>query len=482
MLIKRLKDRAFRLLPSNAFARGVAVLVGGTAGAQFLLVLASPLLTRLYNPDDFGVLAVYVGLLSVLAVVASMRYELAIPLPEHDQDAVSVVVLSMLIVFCMTIVSAVIVLFAGELIAEALGVPELGDYFWVLPVGVMLQGWYKVVNSWAVRNKEFTNIARTRFQQAVFTLAVQLLFFKGGAASLLMGQASGQGVGGLSLTANALRREEFRRWKWSQVWLAAYRYRKFPLFSTWSGFFNALGQQLPPLLLAALFSGGAAGLYMLAHRVLAMPISIVGEAVGKVFFANASSAHRDGCLGKLTLDVHEALIHIALPPSLIFMFLSPDLFSIAFGEQWVKAGELARWMTPWLFMVFISSPLMTLFEVLEHQKSGMVFQGVLLFVRISSISIGAWQDDFLLAILLFSLSSATCLGGFVIWVVLSADVDFKKFIFTAVNASCISIFIALPVSFSKVCGHSDLLVVTCAGVSIMMIIYRYMMIYRKVYL
>jgi len=83
-LITQTKNQLRRLLPKNAFVRSVSVLVGGTAGAQILLVLAAPLLTRLYTPEDFGLLAVYASLLALIGVISSLRYELAIPLPEDD--------------------------------------------------------------------------------------------------------------------------------------------------------------------------------------------------------------------------------------------------------------------------------------------------------------------------------------------------------------------------------------------------------------
>lgn len=70
----------------------MGVLVGGTTGAQLLAVLAAPLLTRLYTPEDFGLLAVYASLLGLIAVIASLRYELAIPLPTDDTEAAAVAV------------------------------------------------------------------------------------------------------------------------------------------------------------------------------------------------------------------------------------------------------------------------------------------------------------------------------------------------------------------------------------------------------
>ena len=110
----RIRSSLRRLLPRNAFARGVSVLVGGTAGAQLLTVLAAPLLTRLYSPEDFGLLAVYASLLALIGVISSLRYELAIPLPEDDTEAANVAVLSLILVGISTLLSAVLVLLLGS--------------------------------------------------------------------------------------------------------------------------------------------------------------------------------------------------------------------------------------------------------------------------------------------------------------------------------------------------------------------------------
>jgi O-antigen/teichoic acid export membrane protein len=83
--MSRLRGRLSRILPKGGFARGVAIMTAGTALGQGLVVVLAPLLTRLYTPTDFGVLAVYGSVVSLVAVVASLRYELAIALPGRDK-------------------------------------------------------------------------------------------------------------------------------------------------------------------------------------------------------------------------------------------------------------------------------------------------------------------------------------------------------------------------------------------------------------
>lgn len=405
-----------RLLPKSGFAHGASILVGGTAGAQLLLAAAYPLLTRVYTPEDFGLLAVFSASLSLFLVIASLRYELAIPLPESDEEAANIVVLALMIALAMSAFAVFVVVFFAEGVAHALNSPALEHYLWFLPAGIALGGAYNVLTYWSVRTKQFSKIAETKILQALTTIVIQLGAFKFGSGALILGHVAGQSVGSASLARPALAQSAFRRISLRGTVAAAVRYRRFPLFSTWAGLFNTAGMQLPPLLFAALFGPAVAGFYILANRVLQLPMSLVGQAVGQVFFASAAQARREGGLAPLVAALHARLAHIGLPPALLLMLLGPALFAFVFGTEWALAGEFARWMAPWLYFVFVSSPLSTLFAVMERQGQGLVFQFILLASRVAAILYGALQDDLMLSIMLFAAGSAICWVGFLFWI------------------------------------------------------------------
>ncbi len=473
-----------KLLPQSGFARGVSVLVGGTASSQALTLLAAPLLTRLYTPEDFGLLAVYSGLLAIFVVVASLRYELAIPIPKSDTEAVNVLILSLLVVLLITGISAIMILVAGEQIADVLDTPKLASYFWLLPLGVFLSGIYNVFNYWAVRVKAFGDIAQTNISQTLATLVVQLLSFKLGSIALLFAQAGGQGVGSYRLACSAIKHKEFSSWSWAGVRVAAKRYKQFPLFSTWSGLFNTVGTQLPPLMFAALFSTSAAGLYMLAHRVLALPMSILGDAIGKVFFSNAAEAYREGRLGPMIKTMYRKLALFAMPATLLLVIAGPELFVLVFGHNWREAGEFARYMAPWLYMVFITSPLSTLFSILEKQRLGMIFQAVLLVVRLAAILIGAYVLNALLpTVILFSVISSLYYSALMIWICMVSDnrvsVIIKSTLYAFGKASICLLPVLLIILLSPV---SLIWIYFALFISSVLLIYYYLCIFSSSYM
>jgi O-antigen/teichoic acid export membrane protein len=404
-MIATAKNHLRRLLPKNDFARGVSVLVGGTAGAQLLSILAAPLLTRLYRPEDFGVLAVYASLLALIGVISSLRYELAIPIAADDAEAANVAALSLALVLVSTLLTATLVLLAGPQIADVLGVPVLGDYLWLLPLGVLLAGTYNVFHYWSIRTKRFTTIAGTKLRQALAAIAIQLAAFKLGGIALLYAQVTGQSVGTISLGRPALATTGFRRVSWTGALTAARRYRRFPMFTTWAALVNTAGHQLPPLMFAGLFSASAAGFYALAHRILTLPANLIGTAIGSVFLSHAAAAKSDETLGDLYLRLQDYLVHIALPPAAVIIVCGPFLFTVVFGDEWRVAGTFAQLLAVGILAGFVVSPLSNVFTVLERQDVGLMLQLALFFFRVIAIMVGAWTSSIEATVAFFALAS-----------------------------------------------------------------------------
>lgn len=475
------KETVNKVLPKSQFARAVSVLVGGTAGAQVMMVLAAPLLTRLYSPEDFGLLGVYVGLLALFTVIACLRYELAIPLPEHDQEAANIVVLCLLTVLGITSASALLVWLAGDAITQALGVPSLASYFWLLPVGVLLVGTYQTFNYWAIRTKQFPTIARTRIWQAFTTIGIQLSAFKTGGLALLLGQTGGQGMGSITLMRAAMARPEFRAWSWRGVRCAAKRYRRFPIYDIWYGLFFTVGAQLPIILFASLFSPAIAGFYALANRVLAMPIGVVGGAIANVFLSGAAAAQRENKLGILFEKLVSKLIYLAMPPALVLLIAGPELFSVVFGQNWETAGAFARMMSVWIFMQFITAPLTTLFTVMEKQAHGALFQALMLVIRISALIVGFLLESFVVAVFLFSVGSAIGYLAMLVWMAINSKASIHKMMQVGLLSLTISCFSVSPLLAFQWFGWGGEGLIFCGVLAGGLILAQYAYLLKKVY-
>ena len=389
------------------------MLLGGTVGAQSILLLAAPFLTRLYSPNDFGLLAVYGGLLAIISVITSLSYELAIPLPKDDGVAANLVMLCLLLVAIISILTGAVIFIFYEPILKMIGEPAMANYLWLLPLGLFLTGLYKTFNYWNIRTKNFQCIAKTKLKQSVTTLAIQILGYKFGATSLLLGQIAGQSIGTHSLAISSLKNKGFNQLSLSQLKCVMSRYKEFPLFSSWSGVINATGHQLPPIIFAMFFSVGAAGLYVLAHRLLAMPANLIGSSLAQVFLSHGVDRRREGGLALAYTKLQNTLIQISLAPTLLVILFGPTLFSVIFGEEWYQAGIFAQWLAGSVFFGFVVSPLSQIFTILEKEKTGLFLQSFLFLSRLTGIVTGVILDNLLHSIILYSVGGSLGYVGYI---------------------------------------------------------------------
>lgn len=435
-----------RALPGNTFARRVVVLAGGNVFAQAITVAVAPILTRLYSAQDFGLLAVFVTLLSLVSVVGALRYEQAIPMPEDDRQAAALLVLSLVVLCVITGLAAIPLMFWREEIANFVRTPGLSAYMCLVPAGAFLAGVYGMLNRWALRRKAFTPLSSTRMSQSFFTAAIQLAGVKLGAFALILGQVAGQSCGSVSLFFRVLRKDWalIRSVRAREVADAALIYRKYPLYSTWTAICNTIGAQLPSVMFAAFFGPAAAGIYLLANRVLSTPMQLIGQAIGNVFLADAPAAMREGRLGPVVANVHARLAHIGMPPTLILLVAGPDIFALVFGDAWRQAGVFAQWLAPWLYLVFITSPMTSIFLVLERQVSAMAFQVILLSVRAAAIAAGGWMGDLMAAVAFFACGSAVCWLANLAWMLRCTGNGWARIVRPVIAALAWAVVLASP--------------------------------------
>jgi O-antigen/teichoic acid export membrane protein len=394
-------------LPGGGFGRSVVTLASGTALAQLLLALAMPVLTRLYTPADYGSLAVYSSTLTVLLVVASLRYEAAIPLPDDEPAAASLLVLALGLVAAMAAMLALLVTVGGDAFVGALKVPALRPYLWLVPLGFFGAGTYQALSYWAIRRRAFTRIARTKLSQGIGQVGAQVALglASAGAPGLLVGDVIGRVAGGGGLALLAWRDHPMSLVTRRSLVAAVRRYRRFPMLTTWAGLLNIGSLQLPSLMFAASFGAAAAGLYALSYKMLVLPTMMIAQAVGQVFLSRAAGVAREPArLRGLTERTALVLFACGLPVFATVGLSGPRLFAVVMGGQWEQAGRYAQVLAPWFVVWLVSNPLSGLLSVREWQGSALAFSTFEFALRLGSLLVGAHRGSPMLAVALLSAS------------------------------------------------------------------------------
>ncbi|MFQ3566949.1 MAG: oligosaccharide flippase family protein [Aggregatilineales bacterium] len=397
------------LIPKGQFARSVSVLAGATALGQGIVALSSPILTRLYTPEDFGVLAVFVAVSSLLLTFNSLRYEFAIALPQSDADAAHLVLLVVLLLIGSTALLGVIFGLSGEAIAGLLNVPALAAHYGLLLICLFGAGVYQALNYWAIRQQAFTPIARTKVVQG----AVQTLVQIGAGAlalgvfGLLTGYTLGQISGSFALLRQMWARDRaaFRQITLRRLRELAVRYRKFPLFMSWSSLINAASLQLPALTLGILYGPSVAGWFLLGQRLVAIPMTLIGTSVAQVYLGAASHMMRENPAGLLPLYLSTArrLLILGGLPLLAVGVIGPWLFELVLGPAWRTSGEFVQVLVPMFIAQFIVSTLSQTIVVLERQNIQAIWDTLrLVSVLIGFGAAGVFDSEPVVAIGLYS--------------------------------------------------------------------------------
>jgi O-antigen/teichoic acid export membrane protein len=394
----------------------VLILAGGTTFAQALSILVAPLVTRLYAPEAFGLAALLASITAIIGAVASLRYELSIVLPESDEDAANLMAVSIgsTIAFCG--LSAAAILVAGDPLLVLLNAPELKPFLWLVPIVVLVKGILLVLSQWHTRRKRFAGMSMASVSESVTTNGVQVGLGAAGlgtAGGLIGSRVLGSLVGTSMLGAQAWKRDGqiFKRSISRERMVAqAVRYKKFPLYSTWSALLNIISWQLPPFLLSAFFTTSIVGFYDLGTRTLRLPMDLLGGAIAKVFFQRAAKAEWEGDLALVVEGVFKRLVAIGMFPMLLLGLIGRDAFALVFGANWAEAGVYVQILSVWTFFWFISSPMSTLFNVLEKQEFGLRLNLANLATRLVSLLVGGFLNDVRLGLLLFGASGVVVYG------------------------------------------------------------------------
>jgi O-antigen/teichoic acid export membrane protein len=355
-------------------------MVGGATFAQAITFAVSPVLTRLYVPGEFGVLAVYGAVLGVLVGVVAMRYDFAIPLPEDDETAAHLLVLALAAVLALALVLTGVILYGGSGLLEGLGLGALSSYWYLIPVGVGGAGVYSALNYWAVRERSFDVIARTRVSRSGTAALVQVGLGAAGAGplGLLTGHFLGQSAGIGALSRALMRKvHHVRAVTLRGLSSAASRYRRFPLVSAWGTLLNNAGLYVPAIALAAIYGPAVAGWFALAERTTKVPFTLIGNSAAQVYMGEAADTLRNApyALRPLFRTFALRLLLVGIVPATVVALVGPDLFRLVFGAEWEVAGVFARVLAIAFVVRFVASPLSQTLNLLERQGIQLVWEG-----------------------------------------------------------------------------------------------------------
>ncbi|MGM0649614.1 MAG: lipopolysaccharide biosynthesis protein [Bacteroidota bacterium] len=399
-------------LKKNEFILNIITLISGTAIAQGILFAATPFLSRLFSPAEFGYFSIYAAIVGIMASVSSLKYELAIMLPEKEEDASAMFFLSVICSFAVSLLSFIVILLTKSFLIKHV-TDKIETFIWIVPAGILFSGLLQVLIAYSSRQKAFKSVSYAKISQAGVTVSSQslsktLIPMSNG---LIWGKLLGDLFGVILLIIRNIRKSalSLKHFDTKRMQKNAIRYQKFPKYQFPAQLLSSISQNIPFFLLTAMYAPEIAGFYMLTSRVLRAPAQLISKSTREVYYQRASRLFESGkSILSLYTKTTLGLAKIAFVPFLLIIIGGPFFFEVVFGAEWHTAGVYARIIALWSFLGFINPPSTMSLYILGLQKFSLKYESFMVVFRILSLYIPflIFNDD-VISIITYSIIGIT---------------------------------------------------------------------------
>ena len=391
--------------------RNVIAVASGTAMAQIITMSFAPLITRIFGPEDFGVMGVFIAMTRVISCIAAFSYPIAIVLAKSDAEAKGLIRLSLYISSVIALLITIALASFKKNILVLMQIEAIEQFIFLIPIAVFFNVVLEITQQWSIRTKQFIIRAKVTILQALIMnlVKVGVGWHYPIAAVLIILTTVGYAFQAFLLSialrfAKHKRPEEVSEHK--TIVQLALTYRDFPLYRAPQVFINTVTQSMPVLLLTTFFGPSTAGFYSIGVTVLGMPSLLIGKSVADVFYPRIVEAANRG--ENTTQLIKKATILLAATgfiPFSVIIFFGPLLFGFVFGAEWTTAGEYARWQAIGLFFGFLNRPSVAAIPVLGLQGFFLSFELFNVAFRTGALVVGFYifKSD-LYSIALFSMA------------------------------------------------------------------------------
>ncbi len=394
-------------MKNNDFRKNVLILMTGTTIAQAIPIAISPILTRIYTPEDFGVFALYMAIVSILVVFTTGQYDLAIMLPKNEKNTINIVRLSLVIntIFSTSIFIIIFIFF--DFFQSLLGEKSLGKFLYFIPLSVFLIGCYQTFNYWLNRKKQYKTLSTNKVIQSLTSSTSSITFGiqDFGKDGLIISQLLAQAVVVALLIKKIKMSFLFQSFEKLKILALAKRYIKFPKITMMQSFFSNTTAELPVIIISSFFALKDAGFYSLAQRVVASPISIISSSFFQVFYQSFTTEKNKQKFYKMKFIKINVML---LPPFILLWFFLEPLFGFIFGEEWVVASLYSQILLPLLYMKLLSNLFTTTtYLYYERQIENFILSIIITLTAIASLFLGVLIGNIVFGLIAMSIS--TCL-------------------------------------------------------------------------
>jgi len=367
-----------RLLSKSEFTKNTSILIIGTIIAQSIPLLLHPWLRRIYSPEDFGAMAVYLNIFSMITIVSALRYEATIVLPKNNNEAGNILSLTFIInIIFSTIILLVILFFKNEIVLFINFPVKYSNYLYFLPFASSIFGIYQSINYWLIRQKAFrastSNKIIRRGVEGIVQCGLGLLKFPGG---LFMGDLSGNFANVLAGIRQIFKNKyDIKLISRRKIAFVFKKYIEYPKYNVLPTLLSSAATILPFLFINKMYSTEIVGYLDLSRLVLSIPLIFISATISQVFFQQTTEKkHGSLSIKSDILNIMYLLSSIIAIELIVIQLWGPQLFGFVFGDRYTVSGSFSQILIFSFVLNFVGSTFSSIFLTFEKIRLNSIWQ------------------------------------------------------------------------------------------------------------
>jgi lipopolysaccharide exporter len=389
----------------NKFATNVAIMSFAPLITQALSIAITPIITRLYSPEDFGLFALFGAIVSPIAIFANLGYNTAIVVPDEEDEANKIFVLNVILTLIFSSILLLFLVFFNKVIFDRFNLSVLQDLVFLIPIAVIIHGLYSSVRYLNIRNEKYWNLSIAKIfrflSDNITTLSFGFLNLGSGVVLIVAGLIGGT-VSLLTLSRTIIShiKSLSEHISLQTLLVTAKKYSNFPKYLIINDFVSRISSQMPIYIISLFYSDKILGFYALSLRLLSVPMNFLGNSIGEVFFQNAAEDKHN--IPSILRSLFKYLVLLGVPGFSIIMIFGEDIFILLFGQEWSDAGKMSQILSLSLFSKFIIIPASYLILIYDDQHMLMNLNISSLILGAIALIFGGMNDNLLLSVILYS--------------------------------------------------------------------------------
>lgn len=401
-MFKRLLNK----IRQHEFVRNVFTMLTGAGISQLLVIIFIPILTRIYTPAEFGIMALFISIANILSVIATGRFELGIMLPKHDENAYNLLFFSLLLIVFVSLICFILIVSLDRFLITRFDLESDYHLFYFLPLSILLISTNKILFHWQNRHKRFKNVSMNKVSQSVTSSITNFtagFFFHLGATGLLTGHLLSFFVADV-LYFFRLRKTDRHLNK--SLHPATMRKeiknnRNFPYYSVPMGIINLISKDVLIYAFKAFYTDAIVGYFNNARKVIDFPLMLLTNSFKSVFFQKLTTSPNPV---RIFTYSYFSTLAVSVMAMLPVIFWGEEIFGFVLGDDWREAGKIASLLAPLIIFNFPARNTSNVFSYTRKNQYLLIWQ--VAYLAVSMTVIFLFKDNFESLVLYYAIAGA----------------------------------------------------------------------------